>query len=138
MVNKEPRTTSKEIICECQRQGTSVSDCTICRCLSQSRLNGRQLRRAPLLKTNHKKSRWEFVKIHIDKPQSLWLKVLWIHMTKLSLLANHISSMFTKAKMKLGKKRTPVPTVKHGGGLVMSQGCFGACGTGCLKSVWLE
>ena len=38
MVTKEPRTTSKEIRGELQGQGTSVSDCTIRRCLSQSGL----------------------------------------------------------------------------------------------------
>ena len=44
MVTKEPRTTSNEIRGELQGQGTSVSDRTIRRCLSQSRP-----RRTPLL-----------------------------------------------------------------------------------------
>src|SRR4029434_6012245 len=44
MATKEPRTTSNEIRGELQGQGTSVSDRTIRRCLSQSRP-----RRTPLL-----------------------------------------------------------------------------------------
>ncbi|KAI3351180.1 hypothetical protein L3Q82_005738 [Scortum barcoo] len=55
MVTKEPRTTSKEIRGELQGQDTSVSDRIIRRCLSQSGLNGRQPRRTPLSKANHKK-----------------------------------------------------------------------------------
>lgn len=42
IVSKEPRTTSKEIKGELQGQGTSVSDRTIRRCLSQSGLHGRR------------------------------------------------------------------------------------------------
>uniref|UniRef100_A0AAY3ZXN4 FISNA domain-containing protein n=1 Tax=Denticeps clupeoides TaxID=299321 RepID=A0AAY3ZXN4_9TELE len=41
MVTKKPRKTSKEIQGELQAQGTSVSDCTIRRCLSQSGFYGR-------------------------------------------------------------------------------------------------
>ncbi len=60
MVTKE--TTSKEIRGELQGQGTSVIDCTIHHCLSQSGLNGRQPRRTPLLKANHKKRDWNLLK----------------------------------------------------------------------------
>ena len=80
-----PRTTSKEIKGELQGQGTSVSDRTIRRCLSQSGLHGRRQRRTPLLKANHKKARLEFSKMHIDKPQSFWENVLWTDKTKLEL-----------------------------------------------------
>uniref|UniRef100_A0A3P8W165 Uncharacterized protein n=1 Tax=Cynoglossus semilaevis TaxID=244447 RepID=A0A3P8W165_CYNSE len=85
IVSKEPRTTSKEIKGELQGQGTSVSDRTIRRCLSQSGLHGRRPRRTPLLKKNHKKARLEFAKMHVDKPQSFWEDVLWTDETKLEL-----------------------------------------------------
>ena len=71
MVTKEPRTTSNKIRGEHQGQGTSVSDRTISRCLSQSRP-----RRTPLLKANHKKARLEFAKMYIDKPQGFCENVL--------------------------------------------------------------
>src|SRR4029434_5360127 len=79
MVTKEPRTTSKEIRGELQGQGTSVSDHTIRRSLSQSRP-----RRTPLLKANHEKARLEFAKMHIDKPQGFWENVLWTDETTLA------------------------------------------------------
>src|SRR4029434_3397490 len=78
MVTKEPRTTSNEIRGEFQGQGTSVSDRTISRCLSQSRP-----RRTQLLKANHIKAKLEFTKMHIDKPQGFWENVLWTDETKL-------------------------------------------------------
>ena len=82
MVTKEPRTTSNEIRGELQGQGTSVSDRTIRRCLSQSRP-----RRTPLLKANHIKAKLEFAKMHIDKPQGFWENVLWTDETKLELVS---------------------------------------------------
>ena len=58
------------------------------------------------MNANHKKERLEFSKMHIDKSQSFWENVLWTDETKLELFVNHISSMFTDAKMKHTKKRT--------------------------------
>jgi transposase len=106
MVTKEPRTTSKEIKGELQGQGTSVSDRTIRRCLSQSGLHGRRQRRTPLLKANHKKARLEFAKMHIDKPQTSGRMSYGQMRQNWSFLARHISSMLTDAKMKHTKKRT--------------------------------
>ena len=59
MVTKEPRTTSNEIRGELQGQGTSVSDRTIRRCLSQSRP-----RRTPLLveSKSYKRRDWNLPK----------------------------------------------------------------------------
>uniref|UniRef100_H2M9V3 Transposase Tc1-like domain-containing protein n=1 Tax=Oryzias latipes TaxID=8090 RepID=H2M9V3_ORYLA len=122
-VSKEPRTTSKDIKGEPLDQGTSVSDRTIRRCLSQSGLHGRRPRRTPLLKGNHKKARLEFAKMHVDKPQSFWENVLWTDETKLEL--------FGKAH----QLYNTVPTVKHGGGSVLFWGCFAASGTGCPEVV---
>src|SRR4029434_7212256 len=82
MVTKVPRTTSNEIRGELQGQGTSVSDRTISRCLSQSRP-----RRTPLLKANHIKAKLEFAKMHIDNPQGFWENVLWKDETKLELVS---------------------------------------------------
>src|SRR4029434_5303852 len=63
-------------------QGTSVSDRTIIRCLSQSRR-----RRTPLFKANHIKAKLEFAKMHIDNPQGFWENVLWKDETKLELVS---------------------------------------------------
>src|SRR4029434_731679 len=71
MVTQDTRTTSNEIRGDLQGQGTSVSDRTIRRCLSQSRT-----RRTPLLKANHIKAKLDFAKMHIDQPQGVWANVL--------------------------------------------------------------
>lgn len=135
MVTKEPRTTSKEIRGELQGQGTSVSDRTIRRCLSQSGLYGRRPSRTPLLNANHKKARLEFAKMHIDKPQSFWENVLWSDETKLELFSRSHQLYVRRCKNEAYKEKNTVPTVKHGGGSVMFWGCFAASGTGCIESV---
>ena len=135
IVSKEPRTTSKEIKGELQGQGTSVSDRTIRRCLSQSGLHGRRPRRTPLLKKNHKKARLEFAKMHVDKPQSFWENVLWTDETKLELFGKAHQLYVHRLKNQAYEEKNTVPTVKHGGGSAMFWGCFAASGTGCLECV---
>ena len=103
MVIKEPGTISKEIRGELQGQSTSVSDRTIPRCLSQSGLDGRQLR-TPLLKANHKKSRPEFAKMHIDEALSFWEKVLWTNETKPELSGKSRLLYVHSAELKPPKK----------------------------------
>ncbi|KAG2461018.1 TCB1 transposase, partial [Polypterus senegalus] len=135
MVTKEPRITSKEIQGELQAQGTSVSDRTIRRRLSQSGLHGRRPRRTPLLKTNHKKARLEFAKLHVEKPQRFWENVLWTDETKIELFAKAHQLYVHRRKNEAYQEKNTVPSVKHGGGSVMFWGCFAASGTGCLESV---
>uniref|UniRef100_A0A3B3DUX1 Uncharacterized protein n=1 Tax=Oryzias melastigma TaxID=30732 RepID=A0A3B3DUX1_ORYME len=131
IVSKEPRTTSKEIKGEHQGQGTSVSDRTIRRCLSQSGLHGR----TPLLKRNHKKARLEFAKMHVDKSQSFWENVLWTDETKLELFDKAHQLYVHRLKNQAYEEKNIVPTVKHGGGSGMFWGCFATSGTGCLECV---
>lgn len=135
MVEKEPRITAKEIQAELQGEGTSVSDRTIRRFLSESGLHGRRPRRTPLLKEKHKKARLEFAKMHIDKPQSFWENVLWTDESKLELFGKSHQLYVHRRKNEAFKEKNTIPTVKHGGGSVMFWGCFAAPGTGCLESV---
>uniref|UniRef100_A0A8C7YAL0 Transposase Tc1-like domain-containing protein n=1 Tax=Oryzias sinensis TaxID=183150 RepID=A0A8C7YAL0_9TELE len=134
-VSKEARTTSKDIKGELLDQGTSVSDRTIPRCLSQSGLHGRRPRRTPLLKGNPKKARLEFAEMHVDKPQSFWENVLWTDETKLELFGKAHQLYVGRLKNEASNKKNTVPTVKDGGGSVLFWGCFGASGTGCLEVV---
>ncbi|MGH0114963.1 UNVERIFIED_CONTAM: hypothetical protein FKN15_065887 [Acipenser sinensis] len=135
MVEKEPRITAKEIQAELQGEGTSVSDCTIRRFLSESGLHGRRSRRTQLLKGKHKKARLEFAKMHIDMPQSFWENVLWTDESKLELFGKSHQFYVHRQKNEPFKEKNTIPTVKHGGGSVMFWGCFAAPGTGCLESV---
>ena len=135
MVTIEPRTTSKEIKGELQGQGTSVSDLTTRRCLSQSGLHGRRPRRTPLLKANHKKARPEFATMHIDKPQRFLENVLWTDETKLELFHKTRQLHVHRRKNEAYQEKNTVSTVNHGGGSVMFWGCFAASATRCLESV---
>lgn len=124
MVTKEPRKTSKEIKGELQAQGTSVSDRTIRRCLSQSGLNGRRPRRTPLLKQNIKKPDWNLPNY-----------VLWTDETKMEIFGKAHQLYVHRRKNEANQEKNTVPTVKHGGGSVMFWSCFAASGTGCPESV---
>uniref|UniRef100_H2L4L0 Tc1-like transposase DDE domain-containing protein n=1 Tax=Oryzias latipes TaxID=8090 RepID=H2L4L0_ORYLA len=127
-VSKEPRTTSKDIKGELLDKGTSVSDRTSRRCLSQSGLHGRRPRRTSLL-------RLEFAKMHVDKPQSFWENVLWTDEKKLELFGKAHQLYVRRLKHEAHNKKNTVPTVKHGGGSVLFWGCFVASATGCLEVV---
>ncbi|KAG2469162.1 TCB1 transposase, partial [Polypterus senegalus] len=135
MVTKEPRKTSKEIQGELQAQGTSVSDRTIRRCLSQSGLHGRRPRRTPLLKTNHKKARLEFAKLHVDKAQRFWENVLWTDETKIELFGHNKGHYAWRKKNTAFQEKHLLPTVKYGGGSIMLWGCVASSGTGNLAKV---
>uniref|UniRef100_A0A8C7WS50 Transposase Tc1-like domain-containing protein n=1 Tax=Oryzias sinensis TaxID=183150 RepID=A0A8C7WS50_9TELE len=134
-VSKEPRRTSKDIKGELLDQGTSVSDPTIRRCLSQSGLHGRRPRRTPLLKGNHKIARLQFAKMHVDKPQSFWENVLWTDETKLELFGKAHQLYVGRLKTEANNQKNTVPTVKHGGGSALFWGGFAASATGCLEVV---
>ena len=72
--------------------------------------------------------------MHIDKPQSFWQNVLWTDETKLELFGKSHKLYVHRRKNEAYKEKNTVPTVKHGGGLVMFWGCFAASGTGSLES----
>ena len=84
MVDKEPRSTSKQIQADLKTQGTTVSARTIRRHLNEMGRYGRRPRRTPLLTQRHKKARLEFAKTYLRKPKS-WENVMWTDETKLEL-----------------------------------------------------
>uniref|UniRef100_A0A8C7X392 Transposase n=1 Tax=Oryzias sinensis TaxID=183150 RepID=A0A8C7X392_9TELE len=126
----EPRTTSKDIKGELLDQGTSVSDRTIRRCLSQSGLHGRRPRRTPLLKGNHKNPDWNLQKCMLT---SFWENFLWTDETKLELFGKAHQLYVGRLKNEAYDEKNTVPTVKHGGGSVLFCDCFAAAGTECLE-----
>ena len=135
MVDKKPRTTSKQIQADLQTQGTTVSACTIRRHLNEMGRYGRRPRRSPLLTQRHKKARLEFDKTLLGKPKSFWENVLWTDETKVELFGKaHHSTVYRKRNEAFKEKNT-VPTGKYGGGGPMFWGCFAASGTRCLDCV---
>ncbi|KAJ0051257.1 hypothetical protein NL108_017089 [Boleophthalmus pectinirostris] len=60
--------------------------------------------------------------MHIDKPQSFWENVLWIEETKLELFVKTHQLYVHRRKNETHQEKNTVPTVKHGGGLVLFWG----------------
>uniref|UniRef100_A0A8C5PMV6 Transposase n=1 Tax=Leptobrachium leishanense TaxID=445787 RepID=A0A8C5PMV6_9ANUR len=84
-VEKSPRVTAEELRKDLSDVGTEVSAQTIRRTLRNEGLHARTPRRTPLLSPKNKKSRLQYAKSHVDKPQKFWDSVLWTDETKLEL-----------------------------------------------------
>uniref|UniRef100_A0A8C5M7V7 Transposase n=1 Tax=Leptobrachium leishanense TaxID=445787 RepID=A0A8C5M7V7_9ANUR len=98
-------------------------------------LHARTHRRTPLLSPNNKKSRLQYVKSHVDKPQKFWDSVLWTDETKLELFGPMDQRYVWRRKNKAYEETNTLPTVKHGGWSIMLWGCFASAGTGKLQRV---
>ncbi|KAI4876339.1 hypothetical protein NFI96_002707 [Prochilodus magdalenae] len=68
-VEKNPRVTAKELKKDLSDVGTEVSAQTIRRALHNEDLHARTPRHTPLLTPKNKKSRLQYAKSHVDKPQ---------------------------------------------------------------------
>ena len=110
MVDKEPRSTSKQIHADLQTPGTTVSAHTIRRHLNEMGCYGRRPRRTPLLTQRHKKARLEFAKTYLRKPKSFWENVMWTNETKVELFGKaHYCTVYRK-RNEVFKKKNTVPT----------------------------
>uniref|UniRef100_A0A8C5PZP6 Tc1-like transposase DDE domain-containing protein n=1 Tax=Leptobrachium leishanense TaxID=445787 RepID=A0A8C5PZP6_9ANUR len=98
-------------------------------------LHARTPRRTPLLSPKNKKSRLQYAKSHVDKPQTFGDSVLWTDETKLELFGPMDQRYVWRRKNKAYEEKNTLPTVKHGGGSIMLWGCFASAGTGKLQRV---
>uniref|UniRef100_A0A8C5PU37 Transposase Tc1-like domain-containing protein n=1 Tax=Leptobrachium leishanense TaxID=445787 RepID=A0A8C5PU37_9ANUR len=114
--------TAEELRKDLSDVGTEVSAQTIRRTLRNEGLHARTPRRTPLLSPKNKKSRLQYAKSHVDKPQKFWDSVLWTDETKLELFGPMDQCYVWRRKNKAYEEKNTLPTVKHGGG----QSCFGA------------
>ncbi|KAI5615219.1 hypothetical protein C0J50_8776 [Silurus asotus] len=71
-VEKSPCVTAEELRKDLSDVGTEVSAQTIRRTLRNEGLHARTPRRTPLLSPKNKKSRLQYAKSHVDKPQKFW------------------------------------------------------------------
>ncbi|KAI4892626.1 hypothetical protein NFI96_034105, partial [Prochilodus magdalenae] len=134
-VEKNPRVTAKELKKDLSDVGTEVSAQTIRRALHNEDLHARTPRRTPLLTPKNKKSRLQYAKSHVDKPQRFWDSVLWSDETKLELFGTMDQRYVWRRKNQAYEQKNTLPTVKHGGGSIMLWGCFASNGTGKLQRV---
>uniref|UniRef100_A0A8C5MEC7 Transposase Tc1-like domain-containing protein n=1 Tax=Leptobrachium leishanense TaxID=445787 RepID=A0A8C5MEC7_9ANUR len=121
-VEKSPRVTAEEPRKDLSDVGTEVSAQTIRRTLRNKGLHARTPRRTPLLSPKNK-SRLQYAKSHVDKPQKFWDSVLWTDERKLELFGPMDQRYVWRRKNKAFEEKNTLPTVKHGGG---GQSCFGA------------
>uniref|UniRef100_A0A8C5MW04 Transposase n=1 Tax=Leptobrachium leishanense TaxID=445787 RepID=A0A8C5MW04_9ANUR len=134
-VEKSPRVTAEELRKDLSDVGTEVSAQTIRRTLRNEGLHARTPRRTPLLSPKNKKSRLQYAKSHVDKPQKFWDSVLWTDETKLELFGPMDKRYVWRRKNKAYEEKNTLPTVKHGGWSIMLWGCFASAGTGKLQRV---
>uniref|UniRef100_A0A8C5WII5 Transposase n=1 Tax=Leptobrachium leishanense TaxID=445787 RepID=A0A8C5WII5_9ANUR len=134
-VEKSPRVTAEELRKHLSDVGTEVSAQTIRRTLRNEGLHARTPRRTPLLSPKNKKSRLQYAKSHVDKPQKFWDSVLWTDETKLELFGPMDQRYVWRRKNKVYEEKNTLPTVKHGGGSIMLWGCFASAGTWKLQRV---
>uniref|UniRef100_A0A8C5QZS5 Transposase n=1 Tax=Leptobrachium leishanense TaxID=445787 RepID=A0A8C5QZS5_9ANUR len=133
-VKKSPRVTAEELRKDLTDVGTEVSAQIIRRTLRNEGLHARTPRRTPLLSPKNK-SRLQYAKSHVDKPQKFWDRVLWTDETKLELFGPMDQRYVWRRKNKAYEEKNTLPTVKHGGGSIMLWGCFASAGTGKLQRV---
>uniref|UniRef100_A0A8C5Q6X8 Transposase n=1 Tax=Leptobrachium leishanense TaxID=445787 RepID=A0A8C5Q6X8_9ANUR len=130
-VEKSPRVTAEELRKDLSDVGTEVSAQTIRRTLRNEGLHAR----TPRLSPKNKKSRLQYAKSHVHKPQKFWDSVLWTDETKLELFGPMDQRYVWRRKNKAYEEKNTLPTVKHGGGSIMLWGCFASAGTGKLQRV---
>uniref|UniRef100_A0A8C5MHI1 Transposase Tc1-like domain-containing protein n=1 Tax=Leptobrachium leishanense TaxID=445787 RepID=A0A8C5MHI1_9ANUR len=126
-VEKSPRVTAEELRKDLSDVGTEVSAQTIRRTLRNEGLHARTPRRTPLLSPKNKKSRLQYAKSHVDKPQKFWDSVLWTDETKLDLFGPMDQRYVWRRKNKAYEEKNTLPTVKHGGGVNHALGLFCFC-----------
>uniref|UniRef100_A0AAR2IYW9 Transposase n=2 Tax=Pygocentrus nattereri TaxID=42514 RepID=A0AAR2IYW9_PYGNA len=132
---KRPMVTLDEMQRATAQVGETVHRTTISRALHKCGLYGRVARRKPLLKENHKKSRLQFARSHVEDTANMWKKVLWSDETKIELFGHNAKRYAWRRNNTAHHSENTIPTVKYGGGSIMLWGCFSSAGTGKLVKV---
>ncbi len=110
-VIKEPRTTSKELQASLSSIKVSVHDSTMRKRLGKKGIHGRVPRQKLLLTKKNTKARLIFAKKYLDYPPNFWANILWTDATKVELFGRCVSHYIWRLNI--------IPTVKHGGGLMV-------------------
>ena len=145
---KDRRRSPVSIAAEIEEVGCQpVSAQTISRTLHQIGVNGCHPRKKPLLKTIHKKARWQFAEDISTKHMDYWNHVLWSDEIKINLLGfdgfKHVwrrpgeeyKDVSCVGMTHLSLYSSPGRQVKQGGGNIMVWGCMSAAGVGELHFI---
>ncbi|GFW22335.1 transposable element Tc1 transposase [Trichonephila clavipes] len=99
--------------------GRSVSAETVRRVLRKAGYNGRVARKKPLIGKRNRVKRLKFTKEHILKPQQFWNEVIFSDESKFNIFGSDGRRMVWRKPNTSHHPKHTIPTVKHGGGLVM-------------------
>ncbi len=111
-----------------EAEGQPASAQTICHTLQQVGLNSRRPRRKPLLKLAHKKACKQFAEDNLAKSMNYWNHVLWSDESKVNLFDSDGVQHVWRCPGEEYQENSALPTVKHGGGIIMVWGCMSAAG----------
>ncbi|GFU04227.1 transposable element Tc1 transposase [Trichonephila clavipes] len=100
--------------------GRSVSVETVRRVLRKAGYNGRVARKKPLIGKRNRVKRLKFAKEHILKPQQFWNEVIFSDESKFNIFGSDGRRMVSRKPNTSHHSKHTIPTVKHGGGSVMS------------------
>ncbi len=111
--------------------GVTISHDTMRRTLQRNE----KPQKKPLLKPKHKIARLEFARAHADKDEDYWDSILRSDETKISIFGTDGFKTVWCRKGEEYKEKCMVPTVKHGGFIVLMWGCMSAAGVGELHFI---
>ncbi|GFX14327.1 transposable element Tc1 transposase [Trichonephila clavipes] len=100
--------------------------------LRKAGYNGRVARKKPFIGKRNRVKRLKFAKEHILKPQQFWNEVIFSDESKFNIFGSDGRRMVWRKPNTSHHPKHTIPTVKHGGGLVMVWGCMPALGVGKL------
>ncbi|GFW25778.1 transposable element Tc1 transposase [Trichonephila clavipes] len=100
--------------------GRSVSAETVRRVLRKAGYNGRVARKKPFIGKRNRVKRLKFAKEHILKPQQFWNEVIFSDESKFNIFGSDGHRLVWRKPNTSHHPKHTIPTVKHGGGSVMS------------------
>lgn len=100
--------------------------------ITEAGYHGRICRKKPLISKVNAAKRLQFAYEHLNKPIEFWQNIIRSDESKFEILNNNRRQYVWRKPGEAFKKSNIKVTVKHGGGSIMTWGCFSARGLGNL------